>query len=52
MSAIAMHIRFHIGLVAANARGSMSYRTTGKLITGIAMSANPAIIWTAQFARL
>ena len=52
MSAIAMHIRFHIGLAAANALDLRLYRITGKLTMGIVMSAKPAIIWMDQFARL
>lgn len=51
-SVIALHTSFRIGLGAANALGSMSYQITGVLIMGIVMNANPAIIWTAQFARL
>lgn len=52
MSAIAMHIRFHIGLAAVNAPDLRLYRITGELTMGIVMSAKPAIIWIAQFARL
>jgi len=52
MSAIAMHIRFHIGLAAVNALDLRLYRITGKLTMGVVMSAKPAIIWMDQFARL
>jgi len=52
MFAIATLTPFHIGLAAANALGLRLYQITGVLITAIAMSANHAIIWMTQFARL
>ncbi len=52
MFAIAQHTSFRIGLAAVNALDLRLYRITGELITDIAMSANPAIIWMDQFAKL
>lgn len=52
MSAVAMLIHFHIGLVAANARGLRLYRIIGILIGVIAMNANPAIALMDQVAKL